>query len=97
MGIGLCPVRKIECSEMFQAEKGLVKYLIVKVLEGFTEKVRTGGGKAAAALNFPAAVVACLCSSPLPRRFPSEQPNKVPAGEVSYICSLQTSNPLQQR
>lgn len=97
MGIGLCPVRKTECTEMFQAEKGLVKCLIVKVLEGFREKDWTGGGMAAATLNFPAAVVACLCSFPLPPHFPSEQPNEVPAGKVSYVCSLQTSNPLQQR
>ncbi|KAM7229850.1 hypothetical protein CapIbe_018567 [Capra ibex] len=54
------------------------------------------GGMAAAALNFAAAMVACLCSFPLPLHFPSEQPNKIPAGKMSYLCSLQTSNPLQR-
>ena len=35
--ISLCPVRKIETIEMFQAGD-LVKFLIVKVLEGCREK-----------------------------------------------------------
>lgn len=60
------------------------------------EGLAVGGMAAAAALNFAAAVVACLCSFPLPLHFPSEQPNKIPAGKMSYLCSLQTSNPLQQ-
>nr|XP_042091717.1 upstream-binding protein 1 isoform X4 [Ovis aries] len=60
------------------------------------EGLAVGGMAAAAALNFAAAVVACLCSFPLPLHFPSEQPNKIPAVKMSYLCSLQTSNPLQQ-